>query len=252
MRPERFHAKQLARLLRQRHIATMKELKVALGSGTDMTVFRKLSELGYRSSYSHRGMFYALDEVAQFDSKGLWSCRGVHFSRTGSLIDTVEQFVVTAGRGCLATELAAELHVPVKEPLLKLVQAERIIREDLPGARLYCSPDSTMRRTQLTSRRELPAGVAPGVEPGSPPADETKAAILLFLSTLDEKQRRLYAGLESLRLGRGGDRRIAEWTGMDVHTIARGREELLAHDLRLDRIRRTGGGRRSVEKKRPS
>jgi hypothetical protein len=228
----------------------MNELKVALGSTTDMTVFRRLGELGYRSSYSHRGMFYTLDEIAQFDSKGLWSCRGVHFSRMGSLIDTVEQFVVAARQGCLAGELAGDLHLPVKEPLLKLVQTKRVLREDLDGRHLYCSPDPTMRRAQLAGRREIPSNVTLGAAE-TLPTDETKAAILLFLSTLDEKQRRLYAGLESLRVGRGGDRRIAAWTGMDVHTIARGRQELLARDLELDRVRRTGGGRRSVEKKRP-
>ena len=31
--------------------------------------------------------------------------------------------------------------------------------------------------------------------------EEAKATILLFLSMLNEKQRRLYAGLESLKLG---------------------------------------------------
>ena len=36
--------------------------------------------------------------------------------------------------------------------------------------------------------------------------DELKAAIILFFSVLDEQQRRLYAGLESLTLGHGGDR----------------------------------------------
>jgi hypothetical protein len=35
--------------------------------------------------------------------------------------------------------------------------------------------------------------------------DELKAAILLFYSLLDEQQRRLFAGLESIKLGQGGD-----------------------------------------------
>jgi hypothetical protein len=34
---------------------------------------------------------------------------------------------------------------------------------------------------------------------------EVRAAIILFFSLLDERQRRLYAHLESLRFGRGGD-----------------------------------------------
>jgi hypothetical protein len=81
--------------------------------------------------------------------------------------------------------------------------------------------------------------------------EETRGAIILFLSTLKEKQRRLYAGLESMRVGRGGDRRIAEITAMDVHTIAKGRRELRDRDLKLDGIRAPGGGRKEVEKKRP-
>jgi hypothetical protein len=79
--------------------------------------------------------------------------------------------------------------------------------------------------------------------------DELKAAIILFFSVLDEKQRRLYAGLESLKLGRGGDRALAALTGLDAHTVARGRRELMQQDVQVDRIRRAGGGRKSVEKK---
>ncbi len=48
-----------------------------------------------------------------------------------------------------------------------------------------------------------------------------------------------------------GDRahHIAALTGLDVHTIAKGRSELLAHDVRLERIRRPGAGRPRLEKK---
>lgn len=78
--------------------------------------------------------------------------------------------------------------------------------------------------------------------------DELRAAIVLFFSLLDEKQRRLYAGLEALKTGRGGDGRIAELLGLDDGTVARGRRELLAQDVEVERIRRTGAGRKPVEK----
>jgi hypothetical protein len=61
----------------------------------------------------------------------------------------------------------------------------------------------------------------------------------------------LYAGLESLKLGRGGDRQLADFLELDPHTVARGRQQLLAQDVEVDRARRTGGGRKPVEKKRP-
>ena len=80
--------------------------------------------------------------------------------------------------------------------------------------------------------------------------DELKARVILYFSLLDEKQRRLYAGLESLKLGQGGDRKVAEFLGMDPHTVARGREQLLGGEFDLSRIRKAGAGRPAVEKKR--
>lgn len=76
----------------------------------------------------------------------------------------------------------------------------------------------------------------------------------LFLSRLDEQQRRWYVALESKKLGRGGDKRMSEITGMNVETIRRGRRELensLA-DRRVDRVRLPGGGRYRVKKKSPA
>ena len=55
--------------------------------------------------------------------------------------------------------------------------------------------------------------------------------------------------------GHGGDRLLAQITGLDEKTIRRGRDELAAGlaDVPADRVRRPGGGRPPVEKKiRPS
>lgn len=254
MRTETFKAETLTRLLEQRKVATMGELKHALGTAVDMTVFRKLREIPYLSSYSHRGAFYTLRSVAQFDERGLWHHRGAWFSEVGSLLDTVERFVDRSSIGYLASELAAELHVEVKQPLLTLLRAKRVARTEFDGIYLYTSPDAKRRRQQYLGRKasyvQEPFGRIAATETSTP--DEVKAAIILFLSVLDEKQRRLFAGLESLRLGRGGDRRIAAWTGLDPHTVAKGRAELQAHDVQLTRVRRPGGGRPSAEKKRRS
>src|SRR2546428_4970536 len=82
--------------------------------------------------------------------------------------------------------------------------------------------------------------------------DDLKAAILLFYSLLDEQQRRLFAGLESIKLGRGGDTILATFLNLDPHTVARGRHQLLDHEVAPARTRREGGGRPPVEKKRPT
>lgn len=80
------------------------------------------------------------------------------------------------------------------------------------------------------------------------PVQEIHCQMNFFLSTLDERQRRLYAGLESKKIGHGGDRRLSMITGLNVHTIAKGRHELEQSEP-SDRIRAPGSGRPRVEKK---
>jgi hypothetical protein len=111
--------------------------------------------------------------------------------------------------------------------------------------------NAVLRERQLLARRVLEAepNLASSLAEAEVVSDELKAAIVLFSSMLNEKQRRLYAGLESLKLGYGGDQRIAEFIGMDPHTVAKGRRELLEQDLEIDRIRKAGGGRKPLEKK---
>lgn len=251
MRPITFETDPLRRFIHQNKIATLDELKEVLGCGAGMTVFRKLKLLGYHTSYSHRGRYYTLGSVTRFDSNGLWSHESVCFSSYGTLLQTAETFINRSARGYLAEELAAMLHVEVQDALLKLVQRHRIFRQQFRGVFLYTSSDRDTRRRQVLARRtaeSIPIAVDASSLEISP--DELKGAIVLFYSLLNEQQRRLFAGLESMKLGHGGDQQLAEFLGINGHTVSRGRQELLQQDVRFEGIRRIGGGRKSVEKKR--
>lgn len=253
MRPVTFSADPLRQFLRRNRIATLPQLKQVLGTDADITVFRKLKELCYHTSYSHRGQFYTLAEIVDFDENGLWTFDSVGFSRHGTLLNTAEAFVNQASAGYFAVELETLLHVPVKEPLLHLCRQSRISRLEVSQLYLYCASDKQQQRQQLLARQarlQLP-GVSGSVAQPEQVSDELRAAIILFWSSLDEQQRRLYAGLESLKLGRGGDHQIAEFLQLDPHTVAKGRRQLVAQDIAVDRVRKLGGGRRPVEKKRP-
>jgi hypothetical protein len=252
MRPIQFTTAPITALLHRQRIATLPELMAALGTGARRTVFRKLEELAYRTSYSHRGRYYTLDEIAEFDDLGLWSWKDVRFSIHGTLVSTAAAIVESAAQGYFVEELDNLLHVGTKDALRQLARNGRVARETVGGRLLYCAADTSRRRDQVVGRRALLA--APGVV-GPPPEaaiipDELRAAIVLFYSLLDERQRRLYAGLESLKCSRGGDQRIAELLGLDRGTVARGRHELLEQDREVEGIRRAGGGRKRVEKKR--
>src|ERR1039457_7417162 len=90
MRPTSFDPSVLRRHLRRCKIAALPELKRILGTDADLTVFRKLKQLDYLASYTHRGRFYTLAEIARFDDHGLWSHEAVWFSRYRSEEHTSE------------------------------------------------------------------------------------------------------------------------------------------------------------------
>jgi hypothetical protein len=251
MRLPTFSPGAVRQFLLRNQIADLPQLKEALGTAVDITVFRKLRQLDHLTSYSHRGRYYALREIAHFDADGLWSCQSVWFSQYGTLLGTAESFVNQSSAGYFAEELAKALHVEVHDALLKLVRQGRIARQQVSNLYLYTSISSDVRRLQLLARRTSQAvPVVTDFSKLEVSPNELKAVIVLFYSLLDEQQRRLYAGLESLRLGRGGDSQLAEFLGVDSHTVARGRQQLLDQDVEIGRMRRAGAGRKPVEKKR--
>ena len=253
MRPAAFDASVLRQYLRRHKIADLPELKQALGTDTALTVFRKLQTLHYLASYTHRGRFYTLPDIAHFDDHGLWAHEAVWFSRYGTLLSTVEAFVLASPNGYYAQELADALHAEVQEPLRHLVQQERLSRAEVDAQYLYTASEPRARRNQTLARRSaqaVPLAVHSASLEVSP--DELKAAILLFYALLDEQQRRLFAGVESMRLGHGGDSLLGGFLGLDAHTVARGRQQLLEHNVVSGRTRRQGGGRPATEKKRPT
>ena len=73
----------------------------------------------------------------------------------------------------------------------------------------------------------------------------------LFLSRLNEPQRRWYVGLLSQKPDSPSDRQLSLITGLDEKTIWRGRRELETDlaDMPTDRQRREGGGRPPSEKR---
>jgi hypothetical protein len=243
MRPASFDPSVLRQHLRRHKIADLPELKRALGTETDLTVFRKLQQLDYLASYTHRGRFYTLPEIAHFDARGRWSHQGVWFSRHRTLLATVERFVNQSPQGYYAQELADDLHAEVQQPLRHLVAQQRLARIEVEGQFLYTAIESIPRRQQMLARRSaqaVPVAVHAAALQASPA--EVKAAILLFYGLLDEQQRRLFAGLESIRLGHGGDTLLGDFLGLDVHTVARGRQQLLDRNVVSGRTRRTGRG----------
>jgi hypothetical protein len=121
-----------------------------------MSVFRRLSALGYLSSYSHTGRYYTLATIPQFDADGLWRWQQIGFSRDGTLKATVLRLVETSDAGHTQRELQLRLGVRVHNPLLDLVESGQLRRESIDeGEYVYVAVARRRATAQMERRRAM-------------------------------------------------------------------------------------------------
>jgi hypothetical protein len=135
-------------------VLTLEQLCGRLRSSRS-TVLRRLDEHGYYSSYNHSGRFLTVEEVADFDSRGLWVWKTARFSRHGNLKQTVNFFVENSPQGITHEELATLLAVRAHNPLLELIQEQKIRRERLGPTFVYLSRKTSLRAKQVRRRKSL-------------------------------------------------------------------------------------------------
>lgn len=243
----RFDVRELKQFFQKNKMATLMDLKKVLKTEARISVFRQLRKVSALTSYSHGGAYYTLPSIPRFNRHGLWSFGSARFSQYGTLKNTLQEWITKSKAGYFEKELEKLLHVVVRVPLSKLLREKTISREKVSGLFLYLCSDPKVRQQQIAVRKREEAFGKPA-EP-SVLHHELRAALILFFSLLDERQKRFYAALESLKRGRGSDKAVAELLGIDAGTVARGRRELLSKRVEKGRIRKVGGGRKALEKK---
>lgn len=147
--------KALKRLFQKRPVSDLEGLFEVLETRSRMSVFRRLTEVGYRTSFTHSGRFYTLVDVPRFDELGLWFSEDVGFSRRGTLKETVSALVDDAPAGHTRQELRSLLRVRVFNPLRDLLDEGRVERKRRGRIHLYLSPDTERAAKQLVRREEL-------------------------------------------------------------------------------------------------
>jgi len=142
----------LVKLLRRRRVVELRDLFEALGTRSRMTVFRRLREVAYRTSFTPRGQYYTLAEFPQLDEWGLWFHRDIGFSRSGTLKETIAVQAEQVPDGRTHGELSHLLGVRAHNPLLELVHEGRIDRERYRAQHLYVSADADRAAEQVRQR----------------------------------------------------------------------------------------------------
>lgn len=156
----------LVRYFKRSPVADLVTLKRLLQTTSRTTVFRVLSEVGYRTSCSHAGCYYTLEHVPRFDSDGLWFHEGALFSQHGTLRATIVHFVEVTPAGRTHAELRARLQLRVHDTLRDLTKAGEIGRLRIERIFLYVAIDPATAEAQVVERKRLPQVPPPSQPPG--------------------------------------------------------------------------------------
>lgn len=176
MRSKDEAGRRLQKLVRRVSVVDLEELCGALNTRSRMTVFRRLREIDYRTSYTHAGRYYTLKDIPVFDDQGLWFHRDIGFSRAGTLKQTVAVQVEQTPEGRTHDELRDLLRVRVHNTLLGLIREGRLGRERVGAVFLYLSADPERAARQIAERKELRALLA---EVLRVPTDEEVVEVLV-------------------------------------------------------------------------
>jgi len=120
-----------------------------------MTLWRRLRQVGYLTSYNYNAQYYTLATIPQFDDHGLWTYRDIRFSQWGKLPETMVAVIEGSPGGMTAQEVAGFLHVRNAKPLLThLFFKQRLWREAWGRSFVYLAVQESQQEQQLRRRME--------------------------------------------------------------------------------------------------
>jgi len=146
--------KVLQRLFLRFKVVDMNALFKTLKTKSRMSIFRRLKEVSYLSSYTHTGRYYTLAHIPQFDNHGLWFHQSVGFSQYGTLKSTIVELVDRSSAGLTHLELNHTLRIRTHNTLLNLVRERCVSRQRLEKAFLYVGVDPDKAALQVAKRRK--------------------------------------------------------------------------------------------------
>ncbi|MEA1928628.1 MAG: hypothetical protein U9N73_10510 [Candidatus Auribacterota bacterium] len=167
MRPVKFTNDSVLDPFYQHKILTREEHQQLCGCSA-MTAWRVLHEHGYLSSYNANAKYYTLIDIPDFDQRGLWSYKGIRFSRFGSLNQTMVEFVSRSGSGMTAREFEEVLGINnARTTLIKLYKEGKVSRAKVVGVFVYLNvelePGEKQRKLRQTElEREVDRSELPG------------------------------------------------------------------------------------------
>lgn len=142
------------RIFRTRKVLTVVQIATRLQCSVP-TARRRLKEWSVYSSYNKNGRYYTLPDIPRFDEHGLWSYRGIAFSKYGTLKGTVVQLVADSQAGLSAAELGQLLDLQPRSFLSHFRDHPQLRREKYQDRFIYFSVDEETYNHQRQCRMTM-------------------------------------------------------------------------------------------------
>jgi hypothetical protein len=133
----------------------MEQLKKAIHTTSRRTVFRYLQKLHCLTSYTHKGKYYTIPKIAQFDKDGFWHFGDIGFSEHGTLMDTLIHVITMSEAGKTNSELEKYFRTRVQNSLQNLLKSNKITKAIQAKPCLYVSSDPEVSDRQIKRRKEM-------------------------------------------------------------------------------------------------
>ncbi len=181
----------------EKNVLTLQNLSRFL-SVSVRTVQRTIRPLGTIRSYDHNGRYFSLKKLARFNSMGIWEYNNIHFSKFGTLKNTLAAIINNSDQGLDAAQIKDVLGVDTRSFLYQYKDISGIKREKVGSHYVYFSSEPRQFSKQLSNRKQSLASMAQAPLEGT-------AAISVLVETIKYpdftfEQLSKYLGKQGIRI----------------------------------------------------
>ncbi|NQU53731.1 MAG: HTH domain-containing protein [Bacteroidetes bacterium] len=141
------------KIFKKKKVITLNQLSELLNC-SKRTVQRRLSKWGTYTSYNHNGRYYIFKNIPNFDENGLWSYKGICFSKSGNLNQTISMLVNNSQSGLTVLEAGKIIGVPLSSFMSQDRNANKLRKEKIGREFVHFSCDETIYNQQKQNRQE--------------------------------------------------------------------------------------------------
>ena len=118
------------------------------------TVQRMISPLDTIRSYDHNGRYFSLEKLARFNSMGIWEYSNIHFSKFGTLKNTLAAIINNSSQGMDTSQIKDVLGMDTRSFLFQYKDVSGIKREKFGSHYVYFSSEPGQFSKQLSNRKQ--------------------------------------------------------------------------------------------------